>query len=151
MKSRVRSSLVTLGILAVLAAAGWVLVLRPMKLRGDQVMNCSELAVHGEAVQRFFKSHGEYPATLEEAIRASGFPTRSGGGRDVWGNKLIYRNDGHIFMIVSLGRSGRPDGTDFWHIAGTPVTDRQAEARRCANPDAWAMISGDDRSRACCK
>jgi hypothetical protein len=114
-------------------------------------MNCSELGVHSYAVQQFFNSHGQYPATLEEAIRATGFPTRSGGGRDFWGNQMIYRTDGRTFMIVSLGRSGRSDGTDFWKLVGTPVTDLQAEAHRCANPDAWAMVIGDDRSRACCK
>ncbi len=151
MKSWIPGSLVVVGILALLTGAGWVLIVRPGLLRGDQVMNCSELAVHSEAVQQFFKSHGQYPATLEEAIRASGFPTRNGGGRDFWGNPMIYQFDARTFMIASLGRSGRSDGTDFWKLVGQPVTDWKAEWRRCGNPDAWAMVSGDDRSRACCK
>jgi hypothetical protein len=151
MTRRFRRILVGIVTLVAVATASWALVLRAMKLRGDQVMNCSELGVHSEAVQRFHQSHGRYPASLEEAIQSSGFSTRNGAGRDIWGNQMIYQTDGNAFMIVSLGKDGRSDATDFWALVGTPVADWKAEEVRCGNPNAYAMVSGNNRTRACCK
>jgi hypothetical protein len=135
----------------VLASVAWGLFLHPLKLRADQVKNCSHLAYCSQAVQQYAKEKGRYPQTLSEALQFAASNAATVPNRDVWGNELIYRTDGRTFMIVSLGRDGEADTPDPWELRTVPVTDWQAEEQRCADFDADSIVVGGDRSRSCCK
>jgi len=148
-----RKGVVFAGVSLAVALVGvaWGLVLHPMKLRADQVKNCSHLAYCSQLVEQYAKARGRFPESLREALTLAASGTAGVPNRDVWGNELVYRTDGKTYMIVSLGRDGEVDGPDPWELRTVPVTDWQAEEQRCADFDADSIVVGGDRSRSCCK
>lgn len=151
MKPRFRTFWLVLVSLFLAATGLWVLYLRPIVLRGNQVMNCSNLQMYRAAVEGYRRLKGGYPRTLEEAVTATGVTPRKPIGQDVWGHELVYRAEGTAFIIVSLGKDGRSDGIDFWSLRSDPVKDWRSEERRCSDFNADAMVTADDASRGCCK
>jgi hypothetical protein len=129
----------------------WGFYLRPILLRGNQIANCTNLRIYGEALEEYRKVNGQYPARLVEAMQGRTSQLRFPVGQDAWGHALAYRTDGTSFIVMSLGRDGKPDGLDFWSLRLRPVQDSLAELRRCESFDADAMVTDREGSRPCCK
>jgi hypothetical protein len=76
---------------------------------------------------------------LVDSINASEIPGGIARGvplRDAWGHPLRYFSDGSIFLLVSVGRDGEPDGTEYHELRkpGEPVDI-------CDHPDADVVVS----------
>ena len=112
----VRVAIVVVAVLGGLTAAAYAFLIHPMLLRGRQIENLVDMRMYAVEIDRFRKTHGLYPASVQAAIRESPdlrnmWPYH--GGLDRWGHRILYRSDGQRYLLVSYGRDGLPDGSDY--------------------------------------
>lgn len=92
-----------------------------------------------EALERHFERAGSYPANLIDSLDPSDIPGGIAKGvplRDAWDHPLRYFSDGKIFLLVSVGRDGEPDGEEYYDLR------RRGEPRDiCGEPDSDVVVS----------
>ena len=98
-KSLVRAAVISGGLLIAVAAVAYALVVRPFMLRGTQVANLEHMRRYDLEIRSYWQAHGSFP--------------RSFSGLDSWGHPVSYVSDGTQYLLVSYGRGGRPDGSDY--------------------------------------
>ena len=141
--------LVVAAALAMLLGGAYGFIVRPAKLATTQIANVSLMRGYVESVTSYKQRHGEYPEALTAALRerpAVG-PPATANGTDLWGHPVLYRRDRDGFLLVSLGRDGKPDGTDYASLRGAV----KASEKPCRNPDADQVFSDRGDLRACGK
>jgi len=92
-----------------------------------------------EALQRHFDWAGTYPLNLIDSLDPSEIPGGIARGlplRDVWDHPLRYFSDGDIFLLVSVGRDGEPDGEEYSELR-QPGEPRDI----CGLPDRDVVVS----------
>ena len=62
----------------------------------------------------------------------------------------MYEARGAEFVLVSLGRDGLPDGTDYWELRSSGITTRESDAV-CGDYDADQVFSDLDEHIVCGK
>lgn len=109
MKKFLRISIVCIALAALLGLEEYFRWIGPFLKWQNQVANAANFGtVRGELIE-YYEDHGEYPMNLADGVeKLSWFD-----GRDSWGNRILYMSDGRIFIMVSLGKDGRPDGTNY--------------------------------------
>src|ERR1700724_248507 len=81
----------------------------------EGIDNFSLFRVYGDRLAEFHQNNGRYPASLSEV--GPGFSFYSiRFGEDRWGHPLRYESRGSEYVLVSLGRDGKPDGLDPWRV-----------------------------------
>jgi hypothetical protein len=116
-----------------------------------QIQNFELMKKYVRDLEAYRQKQGSYPDRLSEAVRERpvfGHPIEI--GQDLWGHSLSYRKDGSGFLLVSFGRGGKPDGTDYGSLTPSEVW-RKDEAEACKNPDADQVVSEKGWLRACAK
>jgi hypothetical protein len=73
------------------------------------------------SLEDYRKANGEYPRNYRDALPEEHRRFWSDG----FGYPLVYESRPDAFIIVSLGRDGRSDGTDYWELrqVGTQMRD----------------------------
>jgi hypothetical protein len=134
-----------------LAAIAYGIVVRPILAASTQIPNFELMKTYVRGLEAYKQQQGFYPERLSDAVRERpvfGHPIEI--GQDLWGHPLSYRRDGGMFLLVSFGRDGTPDGTDYGSLTPSTVW-RQDEAKACKNPDADQVVSEKGWLRACAK
>ena len=132
----------------VLAAGTYGALIRPMVLGFTQVQNLSLMHNYVWHLEEYKRAHGSYPERLGEATRERpvfGRPIEI--GQDLWNHPLSYRKQGAGFLLVSFGRDGKPDGTDYEALRSSQTQDETP----CRNPDADQIVSEKGWHRSCGK
>lgn len=97
------------------------------------------LSFYADALRSHWEDEGTYPLGLIDLLH----PTRVPGGiargippRDAWDHPLRYFSDGQIFLLVSVGRDGKPETEDYHEL-------READSSHevCGDPDADLVVS----------
>ena len=133
---------------AVSLVATWYLtVARPFMLEGRQIANHARCQTLDAYLREYFQAHGQYPPALADALPSERL--NRDALIDNWGNALVYRSDGHAFLLVSYGRDGEPDGTD--HAALRDLGDHPADWDICGKYDADEVMSDRGWHRLCGK
>ena len=138
-----------LGVAALVVIGGYAGVVRPIKLGEKQIQNLIQMRVYTSALDEFKKRHGKYPTSLDDAILESDLTHKDVflPKVDRWGHLVDYQSDGQQYLLVSFGRDGRPDGSDY---AGLRRAG-QLENGPCRNPDADTIFSDRGELRNCGK
>lgn len=136
---------ITVLLLGALGSVGYSVMLRPRLLTGRQVRNHAQCQVVEARLRQAFESNGRYPITLAEVGRSHG----EDHSIDSWGHSLFYQSDGSTFLLVSYGRDGRPDGSDY--LALREQGDHPGGYNTCGNFDADEVMSDLGWHRLCGK
>lgn len=96
-----KTALVVLGI--ALAIAGFLFVQSFLQVANHD--RCSDIQAR---VEDYREANGHYPPDL------SSFSWWA--RRDMWGRRVFYERRGDGYILVSFGRDGKPDGTDYWEL-----------------------------------
>jgi len=108
-----------------IAAALWVIVgvnVYLFLLRGRQVRTYADMRTIVNYLDQYSGSHGRFPTQLSLALPSD---LRSYFGADAWGHPYFYEAHTDSFVLVSFGRDGKPDVTDYWSYRQTAPTYRQ--------------------------
>lgn len=93
------------------AAAIYGGIVRPRLLGARQVYNHARCQGIDACVRQYFETAGRFPLTLGEAVPQA---LRAGDQvLDGWGHEFLYKSDGKTFLLVSYGRDGKSDGSDY--------------------------------------
>lgn len=84
---------------------------RPLLLRGSQISTHARASGLWKLLISYREKHGAYPLVLSDLVEVSA--KESLELKDSWGNPLYFESDGTYFILVSYGRDGKPDGTDY--------------------------------------
>ena len=135
--------------LGILLVGGIAMVSRSVVQRGRQVRNVSDMRAYREAVEEYAQNRGHLPLTLEEAVRE--WPKKKWGtllrGQDNWGHFVVYLPSGTEYLLVSFGRDGKPDGTQYAQLRAANAEDEAA----CNDLDADVVMSDRGEHRSCHK
>jgi len=130
--------LVTALALSTLFYAYW---LWPILMRGKQAGTLWDLQRIEEKLKKVQIETGRYPLDLSRITTDLGMPT------DRWGRPWVYLSDGEMFVLVSLGTDGRPDGTNY---LGMRAEDGPVE-NFCPDVNADQVVSDLGWHRRCGK
>ena len=125
--------LLACGLLIAVAVLAYAAVVRPMLLRSTQITNLQTMRRFKGEVESFQRAHGAYP--------------KSFSGLDAWGNAVSYTSDGRQYLLVSYGRDGRPDGSDYRAMRATGELRNEP----CADLNANIVFSDRGELRNCGK
>jgi hypothetical protein len=112
----VQASLTGVGMLACVIAAVYAFLVHPVTFRNTRIQNLILMRTYKRAIERFRQVHGFYPPSLQVAIQqADGLVDRQlyRSGLDRWGHPVFYSSDGTQYLLVSFGRNGHPDGSNY--------------------------------------
>ena len=133
-------------VLAMIAmASGYVFLVRPFNLRGRQVADMVRCREFVRLLDAYHDTHKKYPWKLLDAVPAEDLG-RFGALDDAWGHPLDYRSDGTMYLLISLGRDGRPDGLDFSALRAHKTWEKV-----CGRWDADQVFSDLGEHRICGK
>ncbi|MBW2275944.1 MAG: type II secretion system protein GspG [Deltaproteobacteria bacterium] len=112
---------------------------RDAYLASKQAANHQRVSFYVDALERHFEWAGTYPLTLLDSLDPAEIPGGIARGlplRDAWDHPLRYFSDGKIFLLVSVGRDGEPDGEEYHEL-------RQPGAARdiCGQADSDVVVS----------
>lgn len=147
----VPSWLVGVGLLVVATAVAFAFVWQPIQRHNLQIQNL--IYVRGlvdDEIEEYHRAHGTYARSLETVLRemAKDPQLRNRFTKlDAWGHPMLYRSDGRQFLLVSFGRDGLPDGSDYVAMR----TAGKADNSPCGNPDADIIFSDRGELRTCGK
>jgi len=96
-------------------------------------------------VERHREEFGRFPAQLSDIVAESNQDQLL----DAWGNSFRYEAGEGGFVLVSFGRDGQPDGTDYWALRGAGA--RPADWRICGAYDRDEVVSDVGYLRTCGK
>ena len=117
----------------VAAAALYAWPVRPFLLGMRQVRAIADGRSIATFLEVYRAQHGTYPTHLAAAL-----PEKWRSIRDPWGNRWVYITDGSAFLLLSFGKDGRPDRTDYRLPAGN---GQAAYHRICGQWDRDQIIS----------
>lgn len=137
--------LLCIGIALALASEEYFRWVRPFRDRVRQIENAANFQTFKSVLEHYYAENGEYPPRIDDALRELGWYS----GRDSWGNPVLYSSDGQIYILVSLGRDGLPDGTNYL-MARQEVRLVDSE-RTCVDFDADQILTDRGWVRACGK
>ena len=60
-------------------------------------------------IHLYAKTHNQLPKALEQLPPLEGFNNRT---KDVWGNKIILKQDGYLVSLISFGKDQKPGGSE---------------------------------------
>jgi hypothetical protein len=100
---------------AVVLAAAYLLALRPLWQLMKQHRTASDMRVVSTLLHDYRDRHGGYPAELAAALPVDLRRLLS----DAWGHPLLYFHTDQQFILVSVGKDGRPDYPDYWAVRAT--------------------------------
>jgi hypothetical protein len=113
-----------------------------------QINDLERLKAIQHALEAFHEVHGQYPERLTDIsdVLPEGW-RRCLGPRflDEWGHPLVYRSTGSQYLLVSLGRDGLEEHTDYASLRAAQ------DARICGKPDADFVMSESGWHRHCSK
>lgn len=139
-----RRSLATITVVLVFAAV-YVWPARPFVLGMRQVRTIADGRGIAAQIEQYREEHGRYPLTLATALPPSqSAPLR----KDGWGNRWVYITDGSAFLLLSFGRDGKPDRTDYRLLAGQGDIEFRST---CGDWDADQIISNRGIHQGCGK
>ena len=133
----------------------WLELVAPFVARVRQVKTTADMQSLCAILQSYHERHGTYPPRLVNAVEESGLALESliyfRQTVDAWGHRLLYETHGGTgFVLVSYGRDGVPDNTDYWWIRSIFTSHRYA-LEACRNADADIIASDVDFHRTCGK
>ena len=142
-----------LGLVAVVAAM-LVALLAMRTWRFVQVMTQHANTVNAifprQALREHRELHGAYPKRLSD------LPDRPDRRvtLDEYGTPYGYITDGRRFVLVSFGRDGRPDRSDYWPLRETAVLAGKgyaagSPASTCGEPDRDMVLSDRGFHQTC--
>jgi type II secretory pathway pseudopilin PulG len=100
---------VALGVAGLAVGVVYLWIYRPLQLRFKQIKNVANFQSYASALEIYRQAHGRYPSSL---VAGESVPDWF-DGRDSWGNPVVYLSDGAQYLLVSVGRDGRPDGENW--------------------------------------
>ncbi|MFZ2491875.1 MAG: type II secretion system protein GspG [Thermoanaerobaculia bacterium] len=128
---------------------GGIMAMVTVDRRSTQLRNLEEMRGYVGAVDEFRHQRGHYPQSLRDAVMSSSIRPavrqRLAEGHDLWRHPVAYRSDGTTFLLVSYGRDGRPDGTDYLAAA------RSKLHLPCESVDSDQFFSNFGEHRTCGK
>ena len=140
---------ILIGVIAIIILAGiaYGAVLRPRLLTARQIVNHARSQAMHSYVLDYNRDHSRYPLTLEQAMP----PERKDSAHttDAWGNAFFYQSDGSTFLLVSYGRDGTPDGSDYSAIR--KLGDHPPDYDICGAYDSDEVMSDNGWHRLCGK
>lgn len=146
MRARVRTlAAAFVGALIGLGLIAYFLVLHPMLLEKRQIRNHGHCQYVGALIEQYLDVHGELPAELSDL--GTGKQTRF--TIDAWGHPFHFESRGRAFVLVSYGRDGVPDGTDYWALQAQG--DHPAGWDICGDSDRDEVIGSVGYLRVCGK
>lgn len=110
-----------------------------------QVRNHGDTQYLDALVQRYRKQSGRFPGLLSEIVATPNQDRL----RDAWGHEFHYETRGDAFVLVSFGRDGEPDGTDYWALRG--AGDHPDDWQICGEFDRDEVVSDVGYLRVCGK
>ena len=103
----------------------------------QQVANHASCQHWDSWIKDYRQEHGDYPATLPpQAV-------------DRWGYPLRYNRLTDGYLLISFGRDGKPDGSDY--LALRNLGDHPPGYRICGQMDADEVMSDRGWHRVCGK
>lgn len=139
----VRRTLIAIGILSMLIVAAYVWPVRPFLFGMRQVRTIADGRTISICLEDFREKNGNFPSTL-----ASAFPAGQTFRTDGWGNRWVYITDGQGFLLLSLGKDGHPDRTDY---VVPRSSGRAVFQRTCGRWNADQIISHQGIHQGCGK
>jgi hypothetical protein len=114
-----------------------------------QHANAVNARLSESAISSYRAEHGRLPATLVEAEYRKDRRVQF----DEYGRAYLYEKQGEAFILVSYGRDGKPDGTDYWSLREQPMPEHPnfevGQYSICGHFDADMVISDRGVHRAC--
>lgn len=104
---RRRLLIVALAIVIVGAVGAWAY--RYVKAYEEQINNLELAKSYVQALEEYRGTHHAYPDRLSEVFGLWRGYASAAPGADWWGHPLYYESNGRQFLLISLGRDGRPD------------------------------------------
>ena len=95
-----------------LAFAIYLWPVRPWMLRAKQVRSFSNMALAAHYLHKYKTLSGNYPTDLSTALPEKARSILV----DAWGYPLRYYSTGSAFILVSVGKDGKPDFADYWAL-----------------------------------
>jgi hypothetical protein len=135
MKRRVVIAVV--GVFAVGCVAAYAVAVRPRLLVMRQIANHADCQGWDAWIKGFRQEHGSYPTEL---------PSRA---IDRWSHPLHYKRMADGYLLISFGRDGKPDGSDY--LALRNLGDHPSGYRICGQYDADEVMSDRGWHRVCGK
>ena len=120
----------------------WLVFMRPLIALGQQKENVANFTTYGKLLAEYKESHGVFPKRLGDAVYLDWF-----NGRDSWGNNIVFISNGDTFVIVSCGRDGKPDGTNYFALEVPRFPDDEL----CSNANIDQILTDAGWYRACAK
>ena len=115
--------------------------IRPFILRSRQVKTCADMGTVRFHLEEVFQSTGHYPEMLTEVLPSE----RQSLINDAWGGQLFYDSHGSSYILASLGRDHRRDGSDYWALRSlgqrTDV-DGDWDADQVVSDRGWLQSAG---------
>jgi hypothetical protein len=128
-----------------LATEEYFRLVRPFLSRGKQIGNVVFFRFCSVELDRHYEAHGEYPLDLSELLHGESWFD----GKDRWGHPLLYLSDGTMYILVSTGRDGQPDGINY--LAARMEEPPDGPSRKCSTFDADQILSDRGWYRGCGK
>ena len=143
------------GVIACIALAFVLVNLRQAVLRAKQVGTCADLQAYCSLLDRYRVRHGNYPTQLLVAVQEAGYKpeveTYLAQCKDRWGYSIHYESRGSSYVLVSFGRDGLPDGSDYWSIRAKYSSAGALPFMPCLDFNADAIASDLAVHRCCGK
>jgi hypothetical protein len=125
-------------VIGILALAWYLFYLRPALIFLHQVQNHVRCTAAEYWVKQQHTQTGSYPNVLRPDLVT-----------DAWGHPIQYTRLPDGYLIVSFGRDGKPDGSDY--LALRSAGDHPAGDSICGHPDADEVLSDKGWHRLCGK
>ncbi len=145
MRRILKIAVICAGIISAIGLEEYVRWIRPFLGRARQIENVVHFEALSRELVRCYEENGRYPADLHAALGHLDWFE----GKDSWGNSLFYMSDAELFLLVSLGSDGRPDGTNY--LNARKDNSLPGFARPCENFEADQILSDKGWYRACGK
>ena len=119
---------------------------RQRVLFGKQLQNLSLFRSYRQSLDKYKKTNGEYPKTLEVLLPLWGGDNEI-FGYDVCNNEVLYETKDNQFILMSFGKDGIFDGIDPWALRNS----EKELVSICYTWDADHIISDRGEHRICGK
>ena len=125
-----------------------LLVARRHMLWATQVQNLIAGRSYVTIIDEYRDTSGVLPSSLSQ-LDLPAWATED--HLDAWGRPFVYEVKSDGFVLVSYGRDGLPDGTDYWGIRDTSAQKGRSYQNICYEWDADQLFSDLGGHRACGK
>ena len=121
------------------ARYAWSLMDSEARTARSQQRNQERIEYYLEALASHYEWQGTYPLNLVDSLDPGHIPGGIAKGlplRDGWDHPLRYFSDGKMFLLVSVGRDGKPDDIEYHELRREGVA-----INVCHRPDADIVAS----------